>query len=401
MRSRNIGASRPAVKKNLAIVHVGFALTGVVTTLLGPLLPLLLMAWHLNDAQGGRLFVTQFVVCVTGAVLAGRVVSRWGASRTVPPGMFMISVGLVLLGIAPNIQAGMLGIAIYSFGLGFALPATNLLISELEPERRAAALNILNFSWTLGAVLAPIVIAAMLKPFGLRGFLFLTAAVVLVIGGFEALMFPLPPTVSSEISNGKLAPQVRLWFALVTLAFMFLYIGIENGFSGWVSAFTIRTQQSSQFATALVQSSFWAALLLGRLLAPLALRFTRASALILYGMIVATAGILLAIASPKIALLEFGVLLCGFGLGPVFPTSIALFTEWYGTRGRGSPIVLALCGLGGAVVPWIVGVVSDRSQNLRLGIAVTLVCMAIAALLHWRLTAATESEPALAAQTVR
>ena len=382
------------MKKSLAIVHVGFALTGVVTTLLGPLLPLLLAAWRLTDAQGGRLFVTQFVVCVTGAVIAGKVVERWGASRTVPPGMMMIAVGLIVLGVAANVVVGMIGIGIYAFGLGFALPATNLLISELEPERRAAALNVLNFSWTLGALLAPLVIAAMLKPFGVRGFLFLLATIVFVIGAVESVMFPEAPKVSAEIRNGKLAPQLRLWFAVVMLAFMFLYVGIENGFSGWVSAFTIRTEHTSQFATAFVQSSFWATLLLGRLLAPLTLRVMRSSTLIFCGMAIASIGIVVALAAPQIAALELGVLLCGFGLGPVYPTSIALFTEWYGTRSTGSSIVLGACGLGGAVVPWIVGVVSDHSQSLRMGIAVTLVCLAVAAVLHWRISAVTEAEPA-------
>lgn len=385
------------MKKNLAIVHVGFALTGVVTTLLGPLLPLLLAAWRLNDAQAGRLFTTQFVTCVTAAVLSGEAVARWGASRIVPLGMFLIAVGVVVLGLAPGVVVGMIGIGIYAVGLGLALPATNLLISELAGERRAAALNVLNFSWTLGAVLAPLVIAAMLKPFGVRGFLFSLAAVVFVIGTVEGFMFPEAPKVTAEIRNGKLPPQTRLWFAVAMLAFMFLYIGIENGFSGWVSAFTVRTERSSVFATALVQSSFWATLLLGRLIAPLTLRFIRTGSLIFYGMVIGSAGIVIALASPEIALLEFGVLLCGFGLGPVFPTSIALFTEWYGTRGTGSSIVLGACGLGGAVVPWIVGVVSDRSHNLRLGIAVTLACMAVAAVLHWRITAVTESEPTRAA----
>ena len=384
------------MKKNLGIVHVGFALTGVVTTLLGPLNPLLAGAWHLNDAQAGRLFVAQFVTCVSAAVLSGRLVARWGASRVVPLGMLLISAGLAVLGTATGVSSGMIGIATYGVGLGFALPSTNLLMSELASDRRASALNILNFSWTLGAVLAPVVIAAMLRPFGVRGFLFLVAAIVAVIGVLEVQMFPEAPKVSFEVRNGKLVAAVRMWFAVVSLAFLFLYIGVENGFSGWVSAFTIRTEQSSLFGTAFVQSSFWAALLLGRLLAPLALKIKRPAALISYGMAIASVGICVAIASPQIALLEFGVLLCGFGLGPVFPTSIAVFTEWYGTRSGGSTVVLGLCGLGGAVVPWLVGVVSNRSQSLRLGIAVTLVCVAIGAVLHWRITAATQSEPVLA-----
>jgi MFS transporter, FHS family, glucose/mannose:H+ symporter len=384
------------VRLNLGIVHIGFALTGIVTTLLGPLLPLLTVAWQLNDAQAGRLFIDQFVLSVTGATIAAKVVSRWGAARAVPAGMFMIAVGLLGLAAANTASAGMLGIAVYSIGLGFALPATNLLIVELASERQAASLNILNFCWTLGAVTAPVAIAAMLKPFGLRGFFLVVAFVSALIGAIELFAFPRVESVAPAVRNGKLASQLRLTFALLTAVFLFLYIGIENGFAGWVSAFSIRTQQTSESTTAIVQSSFWAALLFGRLLAPLILRVLRNGPMIIFGLALATIGIAISIASSSLPMLAGGVLICGFGLGPIFPTAIAVFTEWFGTGGAGS-IVLGSCGLGGALVPWLVGIVSDRTDSLRLGLSVTLVCLALAALLHWRLTAVTESQPDRAA----
>ena len=45
------------------------------------------------------------------------------------------------------------------FALGLTTPATNLLVAEINSERRAAALNILSFAWALGAVAGPPLIA--------------------------------------------------------------------------------------------------------------------------------------------------------------------------------------------------------------------------------------------------
>ena len=47
------------------------------------------------------------------------------------------------------------GIAIYGVGLGFVTPSITAIVSEAFPQRRAATLNLLNFSWALGAITAP------------------------------------------------------------------------------------------------------------------------------------------------------------------------------------------------------------------------------------------------------
>jgi len=383
------------VKSKILLVHLGFALTGVVTTMLAPILPLLASQWHLNDAQAGRLFLVQFIVSPSGAVVAAKVLSRWGASWTVPIGMILIAGGAVTMSFG-TFPLVMLGIGIYSLGLGFALPSTNLLVVELVSERQASALNILNFSWTLGAVLAPLAISAMLQPFGLRGFLLAVGAMVLVIGLVEAAAFPKGHVVSASTRHGKLAPSQRLAFAVVTFLFLFLYVGIENGFSGWVPTFTMRSQHLSERAANLMQSSFWASLLIGRLTAPVFLRFLREGTFILSGLALAAVGIFTAILSPSVAMLEAGVLLAAFGLAGVFPTGIAIFAEWYGTSGAGS-IVFGLCGLGGALVPWLVGIVSNRTHDLRVGFVIPLACVAVATGLYSWMSAYTRKGNAEAA----
>lgn len=382
------------MKTKILLVHVGFALTGVVTTMLAPILPLLASQWHLNDAQAGRLFLVQFIVSPSGAVVAAKVLSRWGASWTVPIGMILIAAGTVTMSFG-TFPLVMLGIGLYSLGLGFALPSTNLLVVELVSERQASALNILNFSWTLGAVLAPLAISAM-KPVGLRGFLLALSAAVFVIGLVEATAFPKGHVVSASTRHGKLVPSHRLAFAVVTFVFLFLYVGIENGFSGWVPTFTMRSQHMSDAAANFVQASFWASLLLGRLTAPIVLRFVREGTFIVCGLALAAVGILLAILSPSAPMLEAGVLLAAFGLAGVFPTGIAIFAEWYGTSGAGS-IVFGLCGLGGALVPWLVGIVSTRTHDLRIGFVIPLACVALANLLYGRMAAYTRKAEAAAA----
>jgi MFS transporter, FHS family, glucose/mannose:H+ symporter len=79
-------------------------------------------------------------------------------------------------------------------------------------------------------------------------------------------------------------------------------------------------------------------------------------------------------------------MLCGFGLSPVFPTVVALFTDGYGTGSAGT-IVIGVCGIGAAIVPWLVGVTSIRVHSLRLGIAVNIVGIVLAIFFFWKMQA--------------
>ena len=78
-------------------------------------------------------------------------------------------------------------------GLGFVTPSITAIVSEAFPERRAATLNLLNFSWALGAITAPNLILAAIQHFRFQvpGML-LVYAVALVLAAFL-----IPPSVSA------------------------------------------------------------------------------------------------------------------------------------------------------------------------------------------------------------
>lgn len=48
-------------------------------------------------------------------------------------------------------------------GLGITIPTTNLFVSDQNPARRAASLNLLDFSWSIGAVISPPIIGSPMK----------------------------------------------------------------------------------------------------------------------------------------------------------------------------------------------------------------------------------------------
>ena len=155
---------------------------------------------------------------------------------------------------------------------------------------------------------------------------------------------------------------------------IFLYVGTENAVAGWVAEFARRMVSGATTAWALAPMAFWAALTTGRLLAAVALKRVSESALIRGGLVLATLGVLAIIfaASTPEGVIA-GAAAAGLGLSAIFPLLWALVTRSVTSIApRAAGPMYAAGGLGGAVVPWVVGAVSSALGDLRAGLAVPL-----------------------------
>ena len=143
-----------------AVIYCGMMLTGMLTTLLGPLLPVLSARWSLADAQAGYLFTAQFAGSMAGAVLSGLLLPRRGFRFSLVLGFALTASGAFPLGMG-SWTVGLLAVFGYGVGLGFTIACTNLWVAENNPERRSSALSVLNFTWGAGAVVCPFLFAVL------------------------------------------------------------------------------------------------------------------------------------------------------------------------------------------------------------------------------------------------
>jgi FHS family glucose/mannose:H+ symporter-like MFS transporter len=147
---------------------------------------------------------------------------------------------------------------------------------------------------------------------------------------------------------------------------------------------------------AMAPSFFYGAMLAGRSLAPLALTRLRETRVAQAGLMLALVGGLALVSAQNIVTIILGSLLAGLGLASIFPISVSLFPRWFPESARGaSGAVFASGNLGGAVLPWLVGVVSTHSGSLRLALFVPLA--SVAAMLIFYLS---NSSPRLRAASI-
>jgi fucose permease len=372
--SESLNASTSAKALTFA-AYASFVPIGIATVLLGPMLPILSARWSLNYSQAGALINVQYVASTLAVVLSGLVVSRWGFRFAIKTGLVLMSAGVGLLLAGPK-ALGMLCIAAYGGGLGLAVPAANLLVARVNPARRSATLNILNFCWSTGAVSCPFLVAAAAK--SLRLPLFLAA-----VAGFALLMvigIAMMPSSIVEPSTGRnqsrKASDGVPWRGgafLILAALFFLYVGVENGFGFWLATYSKSLGKMSATMALMTSSFFYAAMMLGRWVAPLLLRLSDEIRLVQVGLLVACAGMTGLVLAHGLRGVVVSACLAGLGLSYVYPITISLLSREFGSASsRIGSLMFFLSNIGGGLLPWMVGVSSNHFSSLKAGLAVPL-----------------------------
>jgi len=356
------------------VVYAGVVLTGMLTTLLGPLLPVLSARWSLADAQAGYLFTAQFAGSMTGAMISGLLLPRYGFRFSLVLGFALTAVGAFPLGMG-GWTVGLLAVYGYGIGLGFTIACTNLWVSENNPERRSAALSMLNFAWGAGAVACPFLFTV-LHSRGSGGTMApaLAAAFVLVALLLAGIPFKEPKRELEGVSTAALRASVwSIRFGPALGALFFLYVGTENALGGWVASLAKRNSAGAGTLWMMAPSFFWGALLVGRGLAPAALRHVTEARIVLGGLLLASlAGGGLLRAASLSAVLGW-VTLAGFGLSAIFPIQVAWISATFGAASaRLAGRIFAMGALGGATLPWAVGYLSTAFGGLKAGLVAPL-----------------------------
>src|SRR5260370_38748464 len=81
------------------------------------------------------------------------------------------AVGFGGFAVAPSMSAGCVCLFVGGFGLGQIITSVNILAGRRFTAHRGSALAMLNFSFSLGALLSALLAALLLPRFGLRGLL--------------------------------------------------------------------------------------------------------------------------------------------------------------------------------------------------------------------------------------
>lgn len=366
--------SNPSNKRLLIFLHAGFLLIGIITVVLGQILPTLSARLSLNDLNSGYLFTAQFAGSLTGTLFYNRAIKKFGFLKMLFGGFCLLALGCAGLNINSWLWC-LAAVYFYGAGIGLTIPAINLLVAEIAGENPSSALNTINFFWGVGAILCKPFIDFLKSPESIFLPTMLLSSSFLLIGA--AIKLSNYEENYGEEENFSAASQ-PIWTtgaAWLIAIFSFIHIGIESSVGGWLTTFESRLTQNSSEGLLSAAFVFFFLMVLGRGVAPLFFRFLTENRVLFGSVLIMTAGIILILRAESFLSLNIGAAILGFGTSAVYPTNLSRFTKIFGQKAIHKATPLFVFGsLGGAFITWVVGFTSNSFGNLRSGFVVVLIC---------------------------
>ena len=357
------------VVRALSPLFFYFVSAGIATVMLGPLLPALSAHWHLRDSQAGTLFTADFLGQLCGSWFAAR-----NLKASVVFGAASTAAGCAALA---WLEVGPAHLAFFAVGLGLGagLTAGNILAGTVLPASRTRLVTMLNVAWGAGAIACPLLIRVTVPAGGVPRFLYIAAA-LLAASALWTMMMPSfaaasPGTAGETQASGGKEPAMPLAAAplLVFAAAMLLYVGAENALGGWLPSYAVRIHPAMQASS--VSLTFWVAELIGRLMVAALLLVMSEGALYrgCLALLLSTEVMLCVISHPSAGSILALTTLTALTLAPVYPLILSLLLARTGKHVR-LGVFFAGASCGGALLPFLTGVLSTQFHGLRAGLIV-------------------------------
>jgi fucose permease len=347
--------------QTLAVLHPAFALTGICHAIAGPVLPSLATAFHLNDSQAGLLLFTYFAGTSLGALFCGG-----RHARTLTLGF--LALALAALAVAATNRVFVYPVfLLFGIGVGMPMTAVSMLAGREFGARSAAPLTFLNFSWSAGALFAPLLAARILVHHTFRAAYVILACASLIAAiacGSQVEEPPGPEPIAVPKSR-----IVNLRFIMLFALLAFLEVGVENTAASWLTTYVLRTAGTAAARAAAASSFYWCGFLVSRGISSLLLLRADAGRLLRGAVLVGIVAGIVLVVIPGTSGQGVAMVILGAALAPVFPLLLARFFA-EARDSSDSRWVLSLCGFGGSVLPWLAGAISGGTGSLRLGLIV-------------------------------
>jgi fucose permease len=376
----------------MGMYFYGYVCLGFFIGVLGPTLPGIADMLHVQPESLNFFFFFRGAGFIGGSLLSGILLDY-------VPGNFVLAGAYILMLIGSFAIPLTVNVSMYLTATVFALVGVsgaavdvseNTLVGWMWGDRVGPYLQILHFSFGVGATIMPLLVAKVIEVTGGIHWSYWIVCVAMIppIIIFWLLASPQKPdsspetstTVSSEadakpaeemrpvrsrcaavrdvlFGSNRNARAVPLSLLAGITAFMLLYVGCESSVAGWLASYATERGLATHVEAAYMTAVFWGSLTLGRLAgAPLSMKLHPMVMLgVDLGGVCVSALLMILLSSYSIALwLLIGTM--GFSFGSVFATLFS-YPSWLGlvVSSRDSMWIMIGVSVGDMTLPLLLG----------------------------------------------
>lgn len=315
-----------------------------------------------QQAAMAGLYISVYALgSLTSVALSSALADIIGKRSVIVAGIISILCGILLLAFSQLFVLTLFSLFLIGFGFGPTEAMSSALLNDENPAQASRWMNISQAGFSLGSILAPILTMAYLslkRPYG-EVFLicgFILAVILLRIFqtsngriAFKKATFLLP----HHMLNVLKSPAFRLYALMI-----FCYLGYESVAPPYIKQLFLQSGQTETLSAAMI-SLYWISMIAARLIG-ISLNNRELPAIKLFTAI-AIAGILLLAFSGAAWLRIAGVILLGFGCGPVWPMLMVLAVRVFPERSGSAVGVMMLCSTAGiSLFPFLIGTLANN-----------------------------------------
>lgn len=349
----------------------GYAVSGMAVLVIGAILPSIIKEAGISFLAAGGLLSVMAIGNLSSSFIFPVMVPVMGKKRAITLVTLFVPTSLMVLSLLPPLPVMYAVMLLYGFTRGCITILNNAAVNDIYGDSATGKLNILHCTFAIGAFLAPLLTAMMMKlGFGWRVTLYMIVVLTIISAiSYGTMNYNLINQAQKEIEERKNRTKSTAAgnkgflrsFAFYCIAFiLFFYLGVENCINGWFVTYLQNTGvMSAEFATTLV-SLTWLVIMGGRLLCAAMSKKVHRSTILLINSIGSAVCFFILIKVNSLPMVTASLLGLGFFLSGIYPTCIANAGPLIQGSTLGMSLLTAISAMGGIITPQIVGGVADR-----------------------------------------
>lgn len=324
----------------LIIIYIVFISLGLPDSLLGVAWPVL--HGEMNVPESFASVMSIIIGICTGGVsfVSGTLIRKFGTARVTLASIFITAFGLVGISFSPNIVVMLIFSIILGYGAGAIDTGVNNFVSL---HYNASHMNFLHCFWGVGVTVSPVIMSVFLSGEegswrnGYRVVALLQVVIALsVIAVMRKWINIEKSTVLTEEEGGEkdekgffdIMKIKGVPFSILSLG---LYCSMEFICGTWGATYAVNVFALEPSVAAKWVSLYYGGIMLGRLISGFVATKLGDNKLIKLGIVFSAFGIIVLLLPIGKASLV-GLLLMGFGFGPVFPSVLHNIPERFGAK---------------------------------------------------------------------
>jgi MFS transporter, FHS family, L-fucose permease len=316
-------------------------------------------------------FLWFFILSVPVGILQDRL----GKRKVLNLGMLITAAGLFVPFVYYSFSSALVAFTLLGIGNTIVQVSANPLLVDVVPAaRRSSFLSLSQFIKAVGSMIAPPLAGWTAAQYGDWKLIFVAFGVVSLLSILWLALTPIEEAKSTEerATLGSSFKLLRNNYILLMVLGIFLLVGIDVGLNAFSGQYFLHKFLSDRMLAESARSIYFLGKMIGTFGGAIMLTVLPSRKFFLWSALTGVLSILLLLIAPSDKAAIVMVFITGLGIANIFPLIFSLTAGKYPLRVNEVSGLMIMAISGGAILPPLMGFVSDALGNINWGMILLL-----------------------------